>query len=214
MNLKTTNTSNLNFKKKDGESFPGYLYYQPIVKNKQLLGLNCLVLDVSENKQIEYKYKRNQQRLRKVLDLVPHMIFLKDGNGNILLANKACADFYNTTTKQLVYSNIADFHKSKSECEEILKEDREVISNKTELFVKSVVRTDLSQNIHSFEATKVAFTEPKSKKTHSLGILVDVTEKKRVEREIEETKEKYRLLVERGTDGIHDYSNPNHCFCQ
>ncbi len=192
----------LKFKKKDGESFPGYLYYQPVTKNEQITGLNCLILDISENKQIEYKYKRNQQRLRKVLDLVPHMIFLKDANGNILLANKACADFYNTTTKQLVYSNISDFHKSKAECEEIIKEDREVISNKTEQFIKSVVRTDLSLNKRSYETTKVPFTETKNKKTYSLGILVDVTDKKRVEREIEEAKEKYRLLVERGTDGI------------
>ncbi len=192
----------LKFKKKNGESFPGYFYYQPIKKRKQIIGLNCLVLDISENKQIEYKYKRNQQRLRKVLDLVPHMIFLKDGNGKILLANKACADFYETTTKQLVYSNIADFHKSKTECIEIINEDRQVIKNKTADFVKSVIRTDLNSHTHTYEATKVPFTEPKSKKTYSLGILVDVTEKKRVEEEIEETKEKYRLLVERGTDGI------------
>jgi PAS domain S-box-containing protein len=192
----------LKFKKNNGESFPGYLYYQPITKSQQITGLNCLVLDISANKQIEYKYKRNQQRLRKVLDLVPHMIFLKDENGNILLANKACADFYNTTTKQLVYSNISDFHKSKAECSEIIAEDREVIRTKSEKFVKTVVRTDLGLKKHSYEATKIPFTEPKSKKTHSLGILVDVTEKKHAEQEIEEAKEKYRLLVERGTDGI------------
>jgi PAS domain S-box-containing protein len=130
------------------------------------------------------------------------MIFLKDGDGNILLANKACADFYNTTTKQLVYSNIGNYQKTKEEIEEILEEDRIVISEKEKQVVKSVYRTDFNGQKHAFEATKIPFTEPKTKQTHSLGILVDVTEKKRIEREIKETNEKYRLLVQRGTDGI------------
>ena len=192
----------LKFKKKFGESFPGQLYYKPIIEKKQMVGLSCLILNISENKQIEYKYKRNQQRLRKVLDLVPHMIFLKDINGNILIANKACAEFYNTTAKQLVYSKISDFHRSKAEFEEILAEDREVISKKAKSYQKTVLRTDLNNNPHIFESTKIPYTEPQTKEVHSLGILVDITEKKRVEKEIEETKEKYRLLVERGTDGI------------
>jgi len=192
----------LKFKKKFGENFPGHLYYKPIIKDQELAGLNCLLLNISNDKEIEYKYKQNQQRLRKVLDLVPHMIFLKDRNGNILLANKACADFYNTTTKQLVYSKITDFHQSSAECDEIQAEDRAVISERVKRSAKTVVRTDPDNVPHFFESTKMAYTEPLTKQVHSLGILVDVTEKTRVEREIEETKEKYRLLVERGTDGI------------
>ena len=167
------------------------------------------ILDKKEEKsqskklsEIEYKYKRNQQRLRKVIDLVPHIILLKDENGNILLANQACADFYDTTPQQLVYSNIADFQKSEEEIIEIIEEDRRVILEKEKKIFKTVHRTDFKNQKHAFEATKIPFVEPNSNETYSLGILVDITEKEKFEQEVEETNEKYRLLVQRGTDGI------------
>lgn len=192
----------LKLRKKFGETLPALMYFKGINKKEKFNGVRCLLLDISETKQIEYKYKQNQQRLRKVLDLVPHMIFLKDFNGNILLANKASASFYNTTTKNLVYGNIADFHKSKTELERIVTEDKEVITTKEKQVAKISEVTDLDKITHIFESTKVPFTDPVSGQVHSLGIFMDITDKKRVEEEIKETKEKYRLLVERGSDGI------------
>ncbi len=148
------------------------------------------------------KYLKNQKRLRKILDLVPHMIFLKDKNGKILMANQACADFYNTTAKKLVYSNIKEYHTQKKELEKILEADKFVIENKQNIEFEELVLTDYSGNKKIFKTTKIPFTDPLNYETGALGISIDITEQKQVEKQKQEMQEKYRLIVERGNDGI------------
>ena len=150
----------------------------------------------------EQKYIQNQQRLRQILDLVPHMIFLKDYDGKILMANKACADFYNIDTKELVYSNINDQHTNVAELEKILLNDRKVIEHKEKIELNNVALTNNTGNERIYKTTKIPFTDPLTKETSSLGISIDVTEQKNAEKSENEAKEKYRLLVERGNDGI------------
>ncbi len=157
---------------------------------------------VNDDKLAEQKYIQNQQRLRQILDLVPHMIFLKDYDGKILMANEACANFYNVDTKKLVYTNISELHPSTSEIERILLEDRKVIDNQEKVELDEIILTDSKGNKKIYKSTKVPFTDPLTKETGSLGIAIDINEQKLAEKSENEAKEKYRLLVERGNDGI------------
>ncbi|MCF6240345.1 MAG: PAS domain S-box protein [Bacteroidales bacterium] len=148
------------------------------------------------------KYLKNQKRLRKILDLVPHMIFLKDKTGKILMANQACADFYNTTAKKLVYSNIKDYHPDETELTAILKADKEVIEKKQSIEIDELILTDYLGQKRIFKSTKIPFTDPLNHETGALGISIDITEQKQIEAQRREMQEKYRLIVERGNDGI------------
>lgn len=137
---------------------------------------------IEENtKSSRQKYIQNQQRLRQILDLVPHMIFLKDYDGKILMANKACADFYNTDTKKLVYSNISELHSDKNELERILLEDRKVIDSEEKIELDDVILTDSQGNKKIYKTTKIPFTDPLTKETGSLGISIDITKRKLAE---------------------------------
>jgi len=157
---------------------------------------------VKKNKLPEQKYIQNQQRLRQILDLVPHMIFLKDYDGKFLMANQACADFYNIDTKELVYTNINTLHTNKDELERILLNDRNVINNKQRIELEDTILTDSKGNKKNYKTTKIPFTDPLTKETGSLGISLDITDQKLAEKSKNSAKEKYRLLVERGSDGI------------
>ncbi|MEN8119956.1 MAG: PAS domain S-box protein [Bacteroidota bacterium] len=168
---------------------------------------------IEENsKSSQQKYIQNQERLRKILDLVPHMIFLKDYDGEILMANKACADFYNIDTKELVYSNISEQHSQKDELERILLEDRKVIDYKEKIELDDIILTNSQGNKKNYKTTKIPFTDPITNETGSLGISIDITEQKKAEKAKNEAKEKYRLLVERGNDGIIILQNENIIF--
>jgi len=158
---------------------------------------------IEENAKLsQQKYIQNQQRLRQILDLVPHMIFLKDYDGKILMANKACADFYNIDTKKLVYSNISEQHTNIEELEKILLDDRKVIKNKEKIELNDVILTNNKGEKKKYKTTKIPFTDPITKETGSLGISIDITDQKLAEKAEDEAKEKYRLLVEWGNDGI------------
>ena len=45
-----------------------------------------------EQKRAEEALRENEARLRQIIDLVPHMIFVKDWDGKYLLVNKAVAE--------------------------------------------------------------------------------------------------------------------------
>jgi len=174
-----------------------------MTKKKESLSVKKGGDSIEENaKTSNQKYIQNQQRLRQILDLVPHMIFLKDYDGKVLMANKACSDFYNIDTKQLVYKNIEELHDSKEELKRILLEDQSVINNKKRIELDNVTLTDSSGEKRVYKSTKIPFTDPLTQKIGSLGISIDVTEQKNTEKSENEAKEKYRLLVERGNDGI------------
>jgi len=151
---------------------------------------------------VQKKYVQNQKRLRQIIDLVPHLIFLKDTEGKVLMANKAFARFYDTKTKKLVYSNIADYHLNKDELKKIIEEDKSVIESKEKIELDDIELTDARGDKKIYKSTKIPYVDPITGEISALGISIDVTEQRNAEKAEHEAKEKYRLLVERGNDGI------------
>jgi PAS domain S-box-containing protein len=151
---------------------------------------------------VQKKYVQNQKRLRQIIDLVPHLIFLKDTEGKILMANKAFARFYDTKIKKLVCSNIADYHLNKDELKKILEEDKLVIESKERIELDDIELTDARGEKKIYKLTKIPYVDPITGEISALGISIDVTEQRNAEKAEYEAKEKYRLLVERGNDGI------------
>jgi len=200
--FKKTESIELKLRKKDGSSFPVNMYYKAKTNQRTLCGLSCVLIDATEKKIIENKYRYNQQRLRKILDLVPHMIFLKDKDGKILLSNKACADFYDKNARDIVYENIGSLHKDESELNRIISEDRAVIEGMVKKEWDNLILTDSQNNKRIFKTTKVPYQDAGSDEVYSLGISQDITQQRKAELEKEEANLKYRLLVEKGNDGI------------
>ena len=63
----------------------------------------------------EDSLSRSEAQLRQIIDLVPHMIFAKDGDGKYLLANRAVAEGYNTTVANLEGISQVRFHGDSAE---------------------------------------------------------------------------------------------------
>jgi PAS domain S-box-containing protein len=197
-----TDSIELKLKKYSGTAFHASMNFIPLCENDEINGLRCVFVDITETKRIENKYRHNQQRLRKIIDLVPHMIYLKDIDGKILLSNKACAEFYQTNPKNLVYENISRFHEDQKELERMKSEDREVIENLQVRQWDNLILTGKDNKKKTFRTTKVPYQDNASSEVLSLGISVDITEQRRAEIEKEEANHKYRLLVDKGNDGI------------
>ena len=165
------------------------------------------MLDITERKKTERTLQDSEATLRQIIDLVPHMIFVKDGDGKFLLVNRAVASGYDTSVEAVTGKNQADLHPDKNELERMLLDDREVMRNGKTLFIPEESFTDAQGNLHYRQTTKVPFHTNGGNIEAVLGVAIDITERKRIENALRqseemlrESEELYRSVVENMQD--------------
>jgi two-component system, cell cycle sensor histidine kinase and response regulator CckA len=159
------------------------------------------LLDVTERKRAEEALRESEARLRQVIDLVPHFIFAKDREGRFILANKAVADAYGTTVEGLTGKTDADFNPSMNEVEHFVGDDSLVMDSGQPMEIPEERITDARGQVRILQTTKIPFTLSTTGNA-VLGVSTDITERKRAERALRESEEKYRNIFENAVEGI------------
>jgi len=154
----------------------------------------------------EKSLKENEARLRQIIDLVPHMIYVKDMNGTYLLANRAVAEGYNTTVEALEGKNHALFHHDAAELRRMLDDDREVMTTGKTKVIPEETYLDTAGNRRVLSTTKVPFTTNGDKRQAVLGVSLDITELLHAGEALQKSEERFRLLIENGHDIIYTLS--------
>jgi PAS domain S-box-containing protein len=155
-----------------------------------------------EKNRVEEALWESEAQLRQIIDLVPHMIFVKSWDGKYLLVNKAVAEAYNTSVSTLTGKYHADFHPDESELQNMLRDDREVITKGEPKFIPEQPYTDAQGNLRFLQTTKVPFHILGDRTPAVLGVAIDITNSKRAEEVLRESEEKFRTLVESAPDAI------------
>ena len=158
-----------------------------------------------ERKRAEEALRESETSLRQIIDLVPHKIFVKDQDGKYLLANKMCAEFYDTTAGELIGKCHADFHPDEGQLQNMLRDDREVMTKGESKFIAEEPFTDARGNLHYLQTTKVPFHTPGNGTPAVLGVSMDITGIKRAGEVLRESEAKYRLISENTGDVIWQY---------
>ncbi len=138
---------------------------------------------MAESKRAGDALREREAQLRKIIDLVPHRIFVKDFDGKYLLVNQAAADIYNTSVQDLTGKNQSHFHPDADQLRSMLQDDREVMEKGQTKVLDRESFTDSQGRLHFFQTTKVPFHVADNKVQAVLGIAVDVTERKQAENE-------------------------------
>ena len=178
----------------EGNSFPQY-------EGDKVVAAQCFFRDVTKRKNAEQALRDSEKRLRKVIDLVPHQIFLKDRSGRFLVVNEAVANLYGTTVDQLVGKKHREVHPNPNEVEVFLQEDSMVLKTNEQLHIPEQPFTHSDGNIHWMETSKIPLQLGDSDMC-ILGVATDITERKIAESALRESEEKYRTLAEKSLQGI------------
>lgn len=137
--------------------------------------------DVRNQEMIEYmeNYKKT---LLKILDELPHKIFLKDGQGKMVLVNTVVAKAHNMSIDELIGKSDFDFVDAKT-AQDWRNQELEIIRKGSETYI---FNETLSGETKRLKSTKMAFYIPHLKETGLLGIQTDVTELEKLKEMVKE----------------------------
>ncbi|MDS4031905.1 MAG: PAS domain S-box protein [Candidatus Contendobacter sp.] len=150
----------------------------------RFLGYRGTGTDITEQIRAETALQESELRLRRIIDLVPHMIFAKDRHGRFLLANRATANAFGMTVDDLIQHSHPFVHSVAEETERMLGDDREVIDSGTPKFIAEETFTDHAGQARTLQTIKIPFIEPGLNETAVLGVAIDITEQKRAKEEV------------------------------
>jgi PAS domain S-box-containing protein len=145
--------------------------------------------------------RKEEERLRSIFAASPDIIVVTNLNGNIVDCNQAALETYGTTVKEeLIGRN----------CLELVseKDQQRMIENLTKTleqgFTKNVEYTLLTKSGREYPAEISARVVKNSsgRPTALVGILKDITERKRAEEALSESERKYRSVVDNIAIGV------------
>jgi len=150
----------------------------------KITGLVGIGRNITERKAAEDALRASEERLRLVMDLVPHFIFAKDSEGRFLFANRALAQVFGLTPEELVGRRDSDLSVDQAEVERFRRDDREVIETGRPKLTPDEPHTDASGRLRFLQTIKVPFEMPGAGTPGVLGVAVDITERKQAEEEV------------------------------
>jgi PAS domain S-box-containing protein len=148
--------------------------------------------------------------LRAALDEIPNSVFVKNLDGQYVLANRVAASLAGKLPQELVGKSDAQLLGAEM-AEPIQKKDQDILetglsqSNEEEIAIEGATRI--------FQTTKSPFKNAKGKITGLLGTSADITQQKRAESALRETKNQLSLIYNTTQDLIWLFSvEPNDTF--
>ncbi len=149
----------------------------------RLISRLVVLRDVTARKIAVERIRASEDGLRKVIDVVPHLIYVKDEFGRFLLVNQATADSMGMQPDQLVGCDLSEMNLPPALVAKVNATDYEVINRRERRSLTERVATGNGSTV-VFQTTKIPFTFPQTGTPALLGISIDVTERIRDDEKI------------------------------
>ncbi|MFX1399524.1 MAG: PAS domain S-box protein, partial [Promethearchaeota archaeon] len=148
----------------------------------------------NERKKIEERYKNLSVELETILNIIPGMVFCKDKNDVITRVNQTFAEHLKLNKEDIIGKTSFDLFPSE-QAEKFRKDDLDVITNK-----KSKLNIEESADFPEgkiFSITsKVPHFDEKGEVIGTIGLAIDITDRKVMEQKLKESEEKYRSVID------------------
>ncbi len=170
--------------RKDGSSFPILAFTVPINKNGKITGLRGFIIDITERKQTEEQLRK----LSRAVEQSPSSIIITNIFGDIEYVNPYFSELTGYNKEEVINKN-PRILKSGYTSTEDYKKMWEFLSNGKK-WSGEFLNKKKNGELYWESATISPIIDSRGKITHYLAIKEDITEKKKVEKELILAKEK------------------------
>jgi len=168
---------------------------------------------ITKRERAETALQESENKYRTLLENLPQKIFLKDRNSVYVSCNENYAGDLKIESEEIVGKTDYDFY-PKELAEKYRADDKRIMeSEETEDIEEKYIQQGQEIIVHT---VKTPVKDAEGNVIGILGIFWDITERKRAEEALKESKQRFRSLVEATSDwvwevdknGIYTYSSP------
>lgn len=139
--------------------------------------------NITERKLVEFELQSQQKFIKKVINAVPNLIFVKDAAGKFVLVNKAFAAYYGVKVSSLIGKTDVNILNDMEYLTYYNESDNQVLETSKPVFLPETQKVDEETGEVSFYQTvKVLLTTGDGEK-QILGVATNITERKKAEAE-------------------------------
>lgn len=170
-----------------------------------------LLIDITDRKHAEAQRQESQAFLNSVIENIPHLIFVKDAAElRFVRLNKVGEELLGYPQEALIGKTDYDLFPVE-QAEFFTRKDRETLAQKQLVEItEEPIKTP--QGDRFLQTRKIPICDQTGESQYLLGISVDITERKQMERVLRESEERYRLIAENSTDMIARYTPVGICW--
>ncbi|MBB6177355.1 two-component system, sporulation sensor kinase E [Anoxybacillus tengchongensis] len=154
----------------------------------------AIMRNVTEKRNMEMNLQRSEERFRAIFEQAHEAILICDDFGNILRANPAASRTFELPLHDLVHANLMQFID--------LKQDK-VRHVLRQFFRDGEIRDELTFHMPNGEKKQLEFTSKKGViNGYHLTIFRNVSERRKMEKQLREQEQKFRNVFNHAMDGI------------
>lgn len=147
----------------------------------------------TENKRAAKALRESEQKFRSIAEFSPNMIFI-NSKGQVVYANKRCEEILGYKRKEFSSPDFDFLTLITEESQNLVKKSyRKHLNGEEVLPYEYTIITKKGTKIEAIITTKLIDYEGEKA---ILGVITDITERKRMEKELEESEENYRQLAD------------------
>lgn len=164
----------------------------------------CIVKDITEIENIKIKLLVSQKKFKSLIEQAGDGITITNNDGMIIDVNTSFCNMIKYLKEDILKKNIKHFL-HKSEEKDMQEFFRELYNNKDKRMIKEWKI--------STKDNKLLFVEVNSKFTEDgavISIIRDITERKKAERRLKASEERWHFALESGGEGVWDWNRVTH----
>lgn len=188
------------FRRKDGSSLWARVLMTPLYGDSgEFVGTLGMVTDLTELKQTEEEARKQENQLRLINDNLPALISYVDKEHRYRFVNKTYLDWFGREPEEVLGKHISEIL-GESAYRTILPEIERTLTGEKITFERLLPYKD--KGAHFVRISYIPDIDSEGNVNGYFALVIDITDEKRVEENLEKTEERYRAFVTQSSEAI------------